>query len=118
MQDYREIKEIQSYAETPEDDENKLEFSEGEEEESQEEKKYSAIPMMQVICCALILFVLIYLKMFKAEKYTEVTDWYQQQIGAEIELPKLIGGPVGEEEHSQPDLIQERDLAEGFNVSI
>lgn len=87
MQDYREIKRVERYGQIEDEcEEDETLFS----AEENPPRRYSLIPLMQVAACALILLGLFYLKTFEPQRYTEVTAWYQQQIGEEVELPSLV----------------------------
>ncbi len=90
MRDQKDFQEIENY---------------GEEEEEQEQERgregfgISAVPLAQLVLCALILLALAFCKLTDPQTYGKVAGWYQSEAAREIELPAF---PSSEASSSPP----------------
>lgn len=66
----------------------------GNEEENQEnislnQNIFGGLPLFQAAICVLLLLALVVLKFSDISVYNKVTDWYQNEMSREIELPQF-----------------------------
>lgn len=83
MQEREKLQEIENIGE-----------DEGLEEQEEEHRSggLGAVPLLQVVLCALVLAALVFLKCTDREKYDAATQWYMKEAAQEIELPQWDAG--------------------------
>lgn len=90
MQDYDKYSQIDEFGENDEFDDS---FEDDYESKNNNGKKHSMVPIIQCFACLIILLALIFLKYTNTEDYDLVTDWYDEKVNTEIELPRFAALP-------------------------
>ncbi len=85
MQEQEKLREIESLGQEEEDQEEHEEYW----DEPEERQGGGGVPILQAVICALALVALLFFKFTDKERYQEITDWYNQEMAQEIELPQL-----------------------------